>query len=605
VPGSSASGIKHAASTSATYPMLDLYKAEQFINRFYIRSREGNRPIPFILNPSQKKVMQMCREHIEAGNRMYVIFDKSRRLGITSLIRSLTQCHLLEKPFAEALIMAQLKPVASSIYEDSVTLAKQLNLPASSMKYTQQEMNFWKVPSKLKWNTANSVKGARGLAYTNLHATEAAFYEDDEVFTAVLNTLSGDPENMAFIETTANGTEGPGQAYFELWEASVAGETEFLPIFLPWWEDPDYIRNPKEAADAPSNDYEKYLMHDLKLGKERVAYYRFTLANKCSGKLDKWRREYPGTAKESFEVTGEPVFDFEDMTTANKAVKPPVERAEIRVTKDRNGNKATPYKNKEGRFYVYEKPRQQTHYFVGVTIGRGDGPDDQDTIGMVCWNGETGKLAARFVDQLNPANAAELVCGFGLLYNKAMVAVNDGNGGFGSQIIQELRDRWRYPNPYRWKGRNDRLQSEATAKTIGFSVSEVTRKMLLNGFIASLKRGEVTPVDELFVEQMPSAQWEEYYPYDPVAGDDEVLWAGLIGWIARSQHHPRQCTDSVPWQDEGLYDEQSSFIPHKKSNFSTSMIRDGILTDEYTGGMNLQSHLDARDRKEREYGQPA
>ena len=580
--------------------MIDLRKAERFIERFHIRSRGHNRPIPFKLNPSQVRIMEKLRAHTEKGHRAYAIFCKGRRLGVTTFLRTLSQCHLLEKQYSEAIIMAQLRPVASSIYQDSVNLARQLPLGAKGIKTTQIVTEFPKVPSSLTWNTANSVVGTRGLAYTCLHATEAAFYENPEVFTAVLSTLSDDPENMAFIETTPNGTEGPGLAYHELWEASVAGETEFLPIFLPWWEDPEYVKPEWMAEGAPANDYEKYLMHDLKLGKERVAFFRFTLANKCSGRLDKWRKEYPGTPEEAFEVTGVPVFDFEDATAARKAQRKPFDLVEVKVSRGRQGLRAHPERSQTGRFHIFESPKPRAHYFMGVIIGAGGG-DEEDSLAAVVWNGETGALAARFQDTLHPATASELICGLGVLFNKAMVCVCDSNGGFGAQITQELRDRWRYPNPYRWKGRNDRLSAEMSAKSIGFSITEYTRKLMLNSFIASMKRSEIIPCDAMFAEQMTTAQWEGVYPYEAYAGEDDVFWAGILGWTARTQHHPRKCDEFTPGaENPDLYDDVGRVVPHKNSPFPVPVMRGGELDDEWATGMTLQSHLDERDRRERD-----
>lgn len=583
--------------------MLDLYKAEQVMGRFKIRSRGQNRPVPFRMNPSQKKITERCIEHCRKGHRMYVIFLKARRLGVTTYVRGMCQCHLMQKEYADAIVMAQNAKVARSIYQDSIVLAKQLPLLPSEWKTTREETNFFTIPSKLSWNTANSVVGTRGLAYTHLHATEAAFYENSEVFTAVLSTLSDDPENMAFIETTANGTEGPGQAYHDLWQAAVAGENEFLPIFLPWHDDPEYVRPEIEAKDAPQGDYEKYLMKDLKLGRERIAYFRYALANKCSNRLDKWRREYPGTPEEAFEVTGVPVFGFDDVTTARATQEEPLDVVEISMAKHRHGTQAKLEHRHGARFHIYEKPQQGAHYFMGVTVGAAGGPDEDDSIAAVVWNGETGRLAGRFVDTLYPATASELICGFGTLFNMAMINVNQGEGGFGTQISQELRDRWHYRNPYRWKGRNDRVSSNRAGSTVGFSINDYTRKMLLNGFIAALQRDEVSPVDEMFLDQMPSAQWEAYYPFEAVAGDDDVLWAGLLGWIARSQHHPKKCESWTPSADTDLYDDAIKAIPHQKSPFATSMMRRGCLEDGYTEGMTLQRHLDQRDKKEREYAQ--
>ena len=111
--------------------------------------------------------------------------------------------------------------------------------------------------------------------------------------------------NVVLIETTANGLEGPGEAYYQAWEAAVAGDNEFLPIFLPWWEDPAYRMPAEFADDAPRDEYERRLMNDIKhwrtgkkviIDKGQIAWFRETLSTKCEGILERWSAEGGGSS---------------------------------------------------------------------------------------------------------------------------------------------------------------------------------------------------------------------------------------------------------------------------------------------------------------------
>lgn len=577
--------------------MLDLRQAEKFFERLTVRNRQTNRPVPFRLNPSQQKIMRQCNAHVRRGRRLFVIFLKARRLGVSTWARGLCQAHLLEKEYAEGLILAQQKITARALYEESHALAKQLPLRRDAWKYTQQEINFWNVPSKLSFQTAGNIVGTRGLGFTFLHFSEAAYCQNADVFPAVMSTLSDDPENMGVVETTPNGKEGPGQAYYELWEASQRGDTEFLPIFLPWHDDPDYVRNPSLAKDAPRDEYERFLMRDLKLPRERIAFYRQTLHSKCGGSLDKWRKDYPGDPEEAFSVSGDPVFNFDDLSAAKKLAEAPNEHfhlTELEATQ--NGRAVRKVADRNGRFAIFEPPQPGAHYFLGVVVGHGDRQDTDsaawdDTLAAVVWNGETGVLAARLHCILRQESASKLVLMLGRYYSNAKIACEDGGGGWGTRIYQELRDKWRYNNQYRWKGRNDKASPSAHATSLGFTVNDITRRMMLTAFLTALRRGEVSPIDHAFCEQMSAAQWENVYRFEAVAGFDEILYAGLVGWIAREQWHPNKCQSYQSDLDPGLFDEALAKIAHRKSPFSTEQ---GILT------MNLQSHLDDIRRKERE-----
>jgi hypothetical protein len=555
--------------------MLDLNRAEQFFERLTVKNRQTNRPVPFRLNPSQRRIMDQCRAHTKKKRRLFIIFLKGRRLGVSTWTRRLMLAHLIEKEYAEGLIMAQQKPTARALYEDFHKDVKQLPLRKDSWKYTQAGINFWNIHSSATYQTAGNVVGTRGLGFTFLHASEAAYYQNPDVFPAVLSTLSDDPENMGVIETTPNGKEGPGQAYYELWEATVRGDTEFLPIFLPWHEDPDYVRHPSRVKDAPRDDYEKYLMRDLKLPRERIAFFRETLHSKCGSDLDKWRRDYPSDPEEAFSVSGDPVFNFEDLNIAKKQSRALTNFHLIELEMSTDGEKSVrALDDRNGRIAMFEKPDPAAHYFIGVMVGHGDRQDPDpsawdDTLAAVVWNGETGKQAARYHDVLRLEKASEQMYKLGKYYNQAKIACEDGSGGYSSRIFQELRDRWRYHNQYRWKGRNDKVNMEQSSKSLGFTLNDYSRANMLTTFQTCLRRGEVIVSDQEFADQMSAAQWEGGFRFEAISNFDEILYAGLVGWIAKDQWHPTPCSSYSGTQDDGSFEDGLARFPHQKSPFVT------------------------------------
>lgn len=581
--------------------MLDLNRAEQFFEKMTVKNRQTNRPVPFRLNPSQRRIMEQCRAHTKKKRRLFIIFLKGRRLGVSTWTRRLMLAHAIEKDYAEGLIMAQQKPTARALYEDFHKDVKQLPLRKDAWKYTQPEINFWNVHSKVTWQTAGNVVGSRGLGFTCLHASEAAYYQNaEDVFPAVLSTLSDDPENMGVIETTPNGKEGPGQAYYELWEATVRGDTEFLPIFLPWHEDPDYVRDPARVKDAPRDDYEKFLMRDLKLPKERIAFFRETLHSKCGSDLDKWRQDYPGDPEEAFSVSGDPVFNFEDLTIAKRQSRALADFKLIELEMSTDGERRVrPLDDRQGRIAVFERPDPTAHYYIGVMVGHGDRQDSDpaawdDTLAGVVWNAETGKMAARLHCALKLESASKLIFMVGKWYGNAKIACEDGSGGFSSRIFQELRDRWKYHNQYRWKGRNDKVNPDSSSKSLGFTINEYTRKSMLTTFQTCLRRGEIIVSDHEFADQMSAAQWEGGYRFEAIANFDEILYAGLVGWIAKDQWHPNQCNSYSGTHDDGSFEDGLARFPHQKSPFET---QSGIVA------MRLRTPEERMRRRELESGQ--
>jgi len=296
---------------------LNLDHAVKFFGKLNIRDRDTGVMIPFHLRQQQLEVIEMAKEHLARKRRLYIIFLKARRVGLSTLATAMGHAHCVAYPAAKAGAVAQNREIAKNNFDMACDFFGDLAgvYGKSVQKPTRSELIYPHSegrPSSFKHYTAATIHAARGLTFSSLHLTEAAFYPYEGVFTTLMNTLSVDPNNQCFIETTANGMEGPGESYYQYWNAAVSGDNEFLPIFLPWYDDPAYVMDPSLAKDAPRDEYERYLMHDIKhwrtgkkvkIGKDRIAWYRETLSTKCEGMLDAWRAEYPACVVENTRVS--------------------------------------------------------------------------------------------------------------------------------------------------------------------------------------------------------------------------------------------------------------------------------------------------------------
>jgi len=397
------------------------------------------------------------------------------------------------------------------------------------------------------------VHGQRGLTSSFLHLTEAGFYPYSGAFTSLLNTLSKDPNNAVIIETTANGMEGPGEAYYQCWEAAVAGDNEFLPIFLPWWDDPAYNLPEEFALDAPRDEYEKYLMNDVKhwktgkkveITKSQIAWFRETLSAKCEGIIEKWRQEYPATPEEAFVATGNPAFTIEEMQFAeNSIVKIPWQGRCVLTLDQKHGELQ---KGTDGPLVLYETPQKGAHYFAGVDSARGEESTmaPGDYAAMVCFNAETGDLAARYMSRVSPEELASVAAALGYYFNGAMLNVELNNIGYVT--MKQLRDVYYYPNQYLWKGRDDRADKSKQGMAYGFETSDRYRRMMFSLFRTAIHSKRVVPKDRVLVSQMKKAKLEMNWRWNVAVGHDDVLMAALLSWIAVEQYHSAPCQHRSP-----------------------------------------------------------
>jgi hypothetical protein len=275
--------------------------------------------------------------------------------------------------------------------------------------------------------------------------------------------------------------------------------------------------------------------------KGQVAWFRDTLATRCEGILERWRAEFPGTPEEAFIATGNPAFTIEEMQFADNAVVkiPPWQGRCVLSAGNKHGEIQ---RGTDGPLVLYETPQKGMHYFIGVDTARGEestmAPGDYSA--MVCWNAETGNLAARYMSRVSPEELSPLVAALGYYFNGAMLNI-ELTGNLGYILMSTLRDRLFYPVQYRWKGRDDKADVSKQGMAYGFETSDRYRRMMFALFRTALHNKRVVPKDRIFVEQMKKSKLDMGFRWNVAVGHDDVLMAGFLGWIALEQNHPTPC----------------------------------------------------------------
>lgn len=582
---------------------LNLQRTRTFLSRLHIRDRDEGDLIPFTLNIHQEKVLQQLEAHQAKRRRLFAIFLKARRVGLSTLTCGLQTAHALSKPIARGITVAQNKEVAKEQFQTNSDFAKEIPLPKGTVKETQTSIRYYfdnKIFSSIRAATAATVHGARGLTFSCLHMTEAAFYPYEGAYTALLNTVSKDPDNVVVVESTANGIEGPGQAFYEAWQAAEEGESEFLPIFLPWYDDPEYIADPELAKGAPRDSYEKWLMEKFHLGKERIAFYRRTLRDKCEGSLDRWKAEYPSEPEEAFVASGTPAFTAEEQIRAQECISPPIARGFLTRGANNEIRFYESHDTEKGKLLLWEYPQPGAHYFGGVDTARGNKQNTGDFAAHAGWNAETGKSAWRFAGRVETEMLAYNCDLVGRFFNNAMLNVEINNLGY--VVMKDLRDKYHYPNQYRWRGRDDKADAKAT-NAYGFDTNYQRRQMMFNLYRTSLSAGECFPLDGEFVRQMCITQMEMGWRWEVAHGHDDIMLAYMLAWIALVQNHiPHQGRANSAMLDtesgKGAGETPQGALPKYQSDpFSTEL---GILVSRANEHLRkLEAHTSSSKRARR------
>jgi len=511
-----------------------------------VKSREHNLMAPFVFFPSQEKRFQRMREQWRKEGQIRIIDLKSRRVGFSSQTEGLFWCRGMALPNMNMKIVAHLATSAEELFRVPADLSR--GYPEFPLEDVQQKRIYFRHAagdSHMTVATAGTPSAGRGGTLSALHLSEAASYPDDEIFTAMISSVSKGPGSMIIIESTANGRDGPGAAFAEYWDEAVAGRNGYIPNFASWLEDPAFIRPAEEAEDAPRDDLEKELMAaPFKATREQIAWMRRTKADDCRNIESKFLQDFPHTPSVAFQVSGYPALPREELAYAESTVKPPICRGSFQRTP---GSTALKFiEDDNGPVYIWKKPFSDKfrpdafHYYVGADAALGT--DEGDFCAYACLCGETGELACRFAERIAPEVLADQLDMVGRWYNRAMVNI-ELTGNLGRWALIKLRDQYRYPNLYTWKGRDDRKKGKSRSIAIGFEMTNATRRLIIDAARSGIRMGlkaepgALVINDRALMEQLGMMTIKEWR-WDVVRGHDDIAVAWMIACLTREQYPP-------------------------------------------------------------------
>lgn len=511
---------------------LILKQAIKFLPHLKIRDKAGN-SVPLNPNPCQQMLLKKMLELEEKGRPLWVILLKSRQIGGSTLMEGLLTAHCIAEYNARALLAAHQATSSKELFERALMMWQSCPIGKRRPDPTQRMLVFPHKDghSNFRHATAGSISGGRGMTLSALHLSEAAFFPGDS-FTALLPTVPYVKGSILCIESTANGKEGgPGEAFYRIWCDAVEGRSEFTPIFIPWTVDPECVRDPVEAKDAPCDDEEKEL---LKCGVNRaqLAWRRWALNSRCQGYIEKLHAEYPHTWEEAFVASGDPAFTSEEIRFADSTIRKPIFEGRIDLTASgfslqklgRGGDAA---------LRIWAWPVDGHNYYLGADAARG--VEVGDFSAAVVWDGHTGEQVATFADKISAKPFASVIDKLGRYYNNAMANI-ELTGGYGTHVQAVLRDDLRYNNFYIWRGKNDKLQRRLGV-ALGWETTFFSRERMFTAFREALRAKELIIYDERMVVQMKSAIRQDGR-IDILCDHDDILFGGLIGWIARVDYPP-------------------------------------------------------------------
>jgi len=508
-------------------------------NCLKIKTKSGT-VVPFRLNDAQRKLYAVAKRQQDAGKPVRLIILKARQLGFSTLTEGLIFHACATRKNTNALIVAHREDATANLFRMSKLFYDELPAPVKPMMRSSnaQELVF-ENPSKLRSEREArpglrsrircATAGGRGIGRSDtlqcVHLSEYAFWPDGadgkaSTLAGILQAVPSLPGTMVVIESTANGFED----FKERWDAAVAGENDFEPVFFAWFENPDYSMPVVSGTEWTPE--ERDLRDAYHLTDEQLQWRRWCIANNCGGSLDMFRQEYPASPGEAFLHSGTGVFDNEQIVLRLERLPEPVGRGEFA-----NGEWT---ESETGAITLYELPEEGVPYVLGGdTAGEGS-----DYFTAVVINNVTGRIAAKLRQKYSEPEYVRQIYALGRFYNDALVAIETNFSTYPAMKLQEME----YPNQYS-RERED-TYTRQMKKSFGFRTDRQSRPRAIANLVEVFSSHPEWFTDRELLEEMLTFCYNEDHRPEALAGKhDDLVMGAAITYAVRHQQRMTVLTE--------------------------------------------------------------
>ena len=460
----------------------------KYIENFVKIKNKNSEIIPFILNAPQKKLYEIYKKQKQARKPVRIIILKARQMGFSTLTGAILFKNTATKKNINTGIITHSAEATNNLFKMIKLMYDELPYPLkpAKKKSNAKEFIFNKedgagLNSQFKCMTAGGKNVGRSDTINQLHISELAFWEGNakEVLLGLLQAVPNNENSIVVIESTANGFE----EFKKLWDSAVAGESDYIPLFIGWDELEDYKL---EYTGFELTKEEIDLKDRFNLSLEQLTWRRWAIKNNCGGSIEQFKQEYPITPEEAFISTGKCVFDKEKIIKRIQELKTPIARGYFEY--DYDGLTIDNIKwidDEKGAIKLYELPKKNYPYVLaGDTAGDGS---DYFTGHMI--DNTTGKQVAVLKQKYDEDLYAKQMYCLGKLYNFALIGLEVN---FSTYPTKELV-RLKYPKLF-LREKEDTV-TKTIIKSYGFKTTSITRSLILNELI-KIVREEIELIND-------------------------------------------------------------------------------------------------------------
>lgn len=273
---------------------------EDYANRILkIRAKDGQ-IIPLVFNDSQRYLHDRIELQKSLLGRVRALIVKGRQQGCSTYVGARFYHKTTHFQGYRTFILTHEQDATANLF-DIVQRYHENNFPQLKPytgKANAKELVFPRMDSGYRVGTAGTKGKGRSNTVQLFHGSEVAFWPHaTEHAAGIGQTVPQVDGTETILESTANGM---GNYFHRQWVKSIAGQSEYIPIFIPWYWQREYQKPIPEFFQLDADDLE--YMETYNLTKEQMVWRRDKIRDLEDPLL--FKQEYPATSDEAFQVTG-------------------------------------------------------------------------------------------------------------------------------------------------------------------------------------------------------------------------------------------------------------------------------------------------------------
>jgi hypothetical protein len=499
---------------------------------------------------AQREMVQQVQYQHNNQQPIRIIVLKGRQLGLSTFSEALLFLWCFMFPGSNCLVMSQDKEKAETLFEMTKLFWETWPHKAwfTADRNAIRRLSWRETLSNFKVESAKTTDPGRGTTIQAVHCSEVAFWDDAEDLTpALMNAVPTRHGTIIILESTANGVGG---YFYDQWMEAMHGESDFIPLFFPWFLHNEYTVRSTSLTEKQLTMKERDLRDDFNLTLGQLAWRRRKI-RELAGDEEKFQQEFPCTWMEAFLSTGSNVFPLQALSECYFPQGSEFRGSKVGMSRGNliNDNGTLRFmKDYSGELKVYRLPdaKKKMEYVVGCDPSR---TQYGDPACIQVLNRSTLEQVAVWHGHAIDAELAELIANLGFWYNTAMVNVEINGGGAG---VIAMLVAMRYPSIWRWR-RPDR-PLHRLGHVFGWSTNQLTKPWGIGSLQHYLnKRALIIHDPTTYLEMM------EYTVLDGVEmgpassdGHDDTVMAMLIALMTTITSDPPDFS-SIHGFDSGPY----------------------------------------------------